>query len=145
LSRRATSLASGVLFTLLAVRTARADTVVQIPVDAILNGRSVSTLTGGNVVTWTVGEGVDGNGNSDGFVTLAVEAKLGQTGMALPDDGVFPASAMTGAPEIDLHFANANPTTTFQTHVVHGSTTQAQTFHFSVPPATYSTIYIVMS
>jgi MYXO-CTERM domain-containing protein len=138
-------IASAVLFTLLSARVAHADTVVQIPVDSILNGRSVSTLNGATVVPWTVGQGVDGDGQSDGFVTLAVEAKLGQTGMALPNDGVFPASTMTGAPEIDLHFANTNPTTTFQTHVVHGSTTQAQTFHFAVPPATYSMIYLIMT
>jgi hypothetical protein len=121
--------------------TARADTVVQFAVDALLNARPVSTLTNGAVVPWTATQGVDGNGGGDGYVTKAVEAKLGQMGAALPDDGVFPAA--NGIPEIDLHFSNSNPATSFQAHNVHHAV--AASIDFAVPQATYSKIYLVLT
>ncbi len=142
-SHRVAVLLSPVLVVLGAARAARADTVVQFPLDSILDARTVSTLNGATVVPWTVGQGVDGNGYSDGYVTLAVEAKLGQTGVALPNDGVFPASATTGVPEVVLHFSNANASTIYQTHNAHSGV--AQTFHFAVPQATYSMIYLFMT
>lgn len=127
--------------TLLNDRPARADTVVQFPIDALLNARPVSTLTAGVVVPWTATQGVDGNGGGDGYVTKAVEAKLGQTGNALPDDGVFPAA--NGIPEIDLHFSNNNPTTSFQAHNAHHGV--AASIDFAVPQATYSKIFLVLT
>ncbi|HVR02589.1 MAG TPA: hypothetical protein VMT47_10675, partial [Polyangia bacterium] len=127
--------------TLLNERTARADTVVQFPIDALLNARPVSTLTAGVVVPWTATQGVDGNGGGDGDVTKAVEAKLGQTGNALPDDGVFPAA--NGIPEIDLHFSNNNPATSFQAHNAHHGV--AASIDFAVPQATYSKIFLVLT
>ncbi len=134
--------------TLLGAGSARADTVVQIPVDSVIDGRSVSTLSGAAVVPWTPGQGVDGDGNADGFVTTAVEAVLFQqkltsaVGMALPDDGVFPADARH--PAVVLHFSNTAPATTPQTHQVHISA-GAQTFHFAVPPATYSKLFLLVT
>ena len=125
----------------LAAATAHADTVVQFPIDALLDARPVSTLTNGAVVPWTATQGVDGNGGSDGFVTKSVEAMLGQMGTALPDDGVFPAA--NGIPEIDLHFSNASPTTSFQAHNAHHGV--AESIDFAVPQATYSKIFLVMT
>jgi len=127
--------------TLTVGKMAHADTVVQIPIDSLLDARPVSTLINGVVVPWTAGQGVDGDGNADGFVTLAVEAKLGQTGNALPNDGVFPAA--NGLPEIDLHFSNDSPATTFQAHNAHSGV--AASIQFAVPQATYSKIFLVLT
>jgi len=121
--------------------TARADTVVQFSIDALLNARPVSTLTNGAIVTWTATQGVDGNGAADGYITKSVLAKLGQMGNALPDDGVFPAA--NGLPEIDLHFSNNNPATSFQAHNAHRAV--AATIDFAVPQATYSKVFLVLT
>ena len=129
---------------------ARADTVVQVPVDAVLDGRSVSTLNGQSIVTWSAGQGVDGDGYADGFVTTAVESMLvtqgkteaGKAGVALPDDGKFPAT--TRYPEIQLNFSNAAAATSHQTHQVHISQ-GAQTFQFDVPQATYSKMFLFIT
>jgi hypothetical protein len=137
----ALSLSLASIASLGAERAAQADTVVQIPVDSVLDGRPVSTLTGGTIVPWTVGDGVDGNGQADGFVTLAVEMKLGQTGNALPNDGVFPA--MNGIPEVDLHFSNDNPATSPQAHSLHAGAVASM--QFAVPAATYSKIFLIMT
>jgi hypothetical protein len=123
---------------------AHADTVVQIPVDSVMDGRSVSTLTGGIIVPWTVGQGVYGDGYADAYVTKAVEAKLPPMppGLALPDDGVFPATARL--PQIVLHFSNTASATSPQTHQVHINT-GPQTFQFPVPPATYSKLFLLLT
>ncbi|HVR60662.1 MAG TPA: hypothetical protein VMU50_02125, partial [Polyangia bacterium] len=127
--------------TSLGANPAAADTVVQFPIDALLNARPVSTVTNGAVVTWGPTQGVDGNGSADGYATKAVVAKLGQMGNALPDDGVFPAT--NGIPEIHLHFANDNPPTSFQAHNVHRA--MAESIDFAVPQATYSKIFLVLT
>jgi hypothetical protein len=115
-------------------RAAHADQVVQIPVDSLLTGRAVSTFTGSAVVPWTVG--VDQN---DGFVTVAAEAYLKQTGVALPDDGTFPADATH--PEIVLHFSNAAPVASPQNHYVNG----VGSFDIEIPQATYSKMFLFMT
>ena len=130
-----------VAVTSLNATTARADTVVQFPIDSLLNARPVSTLINGAVVPWTATQGVDGDGGGDGYVTKAAEAKLGQTGNALPDDGVF--SAANGVPEIDLHFSNSAPATSFQAHNAHNGV--AASIDFAVPQATYSKIFLVLT
>jgi len=77
-----------------------ADTVVQIPIDALANARPVSTVSGGTVTIWSPGQGVDGG---DGFVTTSVMTLFvtahptffgagNPMGGALPDDGSFPAN-----------------------------------------------------
>lgn len=113
---------------------AAADQVVQIPVDSLLTGRAVSTFTGGVVVPWTVG--VDRN---DGLMTVAAVAFLKQTGVALPDDGVFPADARH--PEVVRHFSNAAPATSPQNHYVEG----VGGFEIAVPHATYSKMFLFMT
>jgi len=129
---------------------AAADSVVQIPVDSVLDGRTVSTLNGQAIVSWSAAQGIDGDGYADGFVTTAVEAMLqkqgktenGVLGIALPDDGKFPAT--TRHPEIDLHFSNTAANTAPQTHQLHLST-GPQTFTFNVPQATYSKLFLLIT
>ncbi len=143
----ATSLLSVVSLSRSAAAQMVAQTVVQVPVDALIDGRTVSTVSNGAVVPWSAGQGVDGDGNADGFVTNAAEAIIqahGTIGKALPDDGVFPADAASGRPEIDLHFSNAAQTSSPQTHQVHQSM-GAQSFQITVPQATYSKMYLLIT
>jgi hypothetical protein len=128
-------------------RAAAADSVVQLNVDAVLDGRSVSTVANGVVTTWSAGDGLDAD---DGFVTTAVEAILqtqgktagGKVGPALPDDGLFAANGQH--PPIQLHFSNAAPPTSPQTHEVPRGG-GAQTFMLDVPPATYSKVFLAIT
>ena len=108
--------------------------VVQVPVDSLLNGRPVTTLTGGRIVTWTAG--VD---DTDGLMTEAAEAYLDQTGTALPDDGTFPTNSRH--PEIVLHFSNDASATSSQAL----SVPDAGSFAVPVPVATYSSVYLVFT
>ena len=127
-----------------------ADTVVQVPVDGIVDGRTVSTFTGGVVVPWGAGQGVDGDGNADGYVTTAVEAELvkqGKTvgnvaGKALPDDGVFAMDARH--PEIKLHFSNAADKASPQTHQLYINK-GTQSMQLPVPVATYSKMFVLIT
>jgi hypothetical protein len=115
---------------------ARADTVVQLPVDVLLNARPVSTLIGGKVIAWTAGQGIDAD---DGLITSSAEAALGQTGVALPDDGTFGADA--DHPDIVLHFADSAPASSFQAYEL----SAAGHFAFAVPPGAYSKVYLLMT
>jgi hypothetical protein len=122
----------------LAPSRARADQTVQIPIDALLTGRTVTTLTGGVLVTWT--NGVDGGGNGNGYETAAASKFHNDPVVkALPDDGKFPADARH--PDVVLHFSNDAAATSPQTH----PTTGAATFSFAVPPATYSKLFLFVT
>jgi len=114
--------------------SARADELVQVPVDALLNARTVSTLTGGVVVPWT--EGVD---TDDGFMTLAAAKHLGEAGPALPDDARFPADAHH--PDIVLHFSNAAAANAPQARVVTG----AATFQVTLAPGAYARVFLSLT
>jgi hypothetical protein len=126
---------------------AAADTVVQVNVDPVLDGRSVSTIANGVVTPWSAGDGLDAE---DGFVTTAVETLLktqgktadGKVGPALPDDGLFAATG--GRPAMQLHVSNAAPPTSPQTHEV-PRTGGAQSFTFDVPPATYAKLFLLIT
>ena len=132
-------------------RPAAADTVVQVPVDSVIDGRTVSTVANNVITPWTATDGVDGDGNADGFVTNAVEAILntmgktegGKVGVALPDDGLF-AAMPPRLPAIQLHFSNATPITSPQTHQLHQAM-GPQTFMFDVPSATYSKMFLLIT
>jgi hypothetical protein len=113
---------------------ARAEVVVQLPVDAVLDGRPVATLSGGAFVAWSTGIDKD-----NGFITGAAAAALHQTGPALPDDGRFAASAEH--PEIVLHFSNAAPVASPQAH----RSTVVDTLLVPVPPATYRKLYLFLT
>jgi hypothetical protein len=131
---------------------AAANTVVQVDVSAVLDGRTVSTVANGVVTVWTPGDGIDNDGGPNGYVTNAVEAILKTQGKtennainkALPDDGMFPADPGGRFPAIQLHFSNAAPVTSPQTHSLHHST-GPQSFMFPVPPATYSKMFLLMT
>ena len=56
---RASILTAAAAAALAFARIASADTIVQVPIDALLNARPVSTLTGGVIVTWSPMQGVD--------------------------------------------------------------------------------------
>jgi hypothetical protein len=151
-STRTTIFAAAILIAgvTLARRAAAADTVVQVPVDSVIDGRTVSTVSGTTITPWTPGQGVDGDGNADGYVTNAVEALLatmnktpgGKAGVALPDDGMFAANARH--PAVVLHFSNAAPTTSPQTHQIHQNA-GSQMFQFDVPQATYSKMFVFIT
>jgi hypothetical protein len=125
--------------------SANAQYVVQIPVDSILNGRAVTTLTGGTIVTFGSKQGIYSGGQT-GYATAAVQMMLAPTskGVGLPDDGLFPATG--NLPPFQLHFSNAAPATSPQTRQLPASATAgAQTFQFPVPPATYTALYLILA
>ncbi|HVU50725.1 MAG TPA: hypothetical protein VHL80_08555, partial [Polyangia bacterium] len=135
-------------------RPAAAATVVQVDVSSVLDGRTVSTAQGQTITPWTAMQGVDGDGNADGFVTNAVEMLLagmgktvgGKVGVALPDDGMFAADPGGRFPAVQLHFSNAAPTTSPQTHQIYISATRgAQSFMFNVPQATYMKMFLFIT
>lgn len=127
-----------------------ADTVVQVPCDGVIDGRTVATFTGGQVVPWVAAQGVDGDGNADGYVTTAVEAELvkqgktvgGQAGKALPDNGLFPMDARH--PAIQLHFSNAADQASAQTKQLYIAKGM-QSFQLPVPAATYSKMFLILT
>ncbi len=143
MNRKVLLAATAAALTLAQASSARAQYVVQIPVDSVLNGRSVSTLTGGVVVPFTPNEGVYSNG-ANGYATAAVKMQLASTtpGVGLPDDGLFPAAAPL--PAFQLHFSNAAPATSPQTHYIPAGAA-APTFQFAVPPAIYSALYLIFT
>ena len=115
-----------------------ADQVVQIPIDALLNARPVTTLTGGALVTWT--KGIDGGGTGNGYETAAASAFHKDAKVnALPDDGKFAANDRH--PEVVLHFSNDAPATAPQAHSVNG----AGDFTFAPPVATYSKLFLFLT
>jgi hypothetical protein len=125
---------------LLAAGPARAaDTIVQVPLTGLLDGRTVSTFIGGKIAPWTDGSGIDHGGADDGYQTQAVSKFLNQNTKALPDDGTFPANARH--PEVVLHFSNAAASTDLQTHPMKG----AATFAFPVPSATYRKLFLFVT
>jgi hypothetical protein len=134
---------------------ASAQYVVQIPVDSVLENRSVNTLTGGmvaggkvtggTVVPFTNGDGIFGGG-SGGYATAEVQAELAptSTGVGLPDDGLFPAAG--NLPAFQLHFSNDAPATSFQTRRLPAAgAADTQTFQFPVPPASYTALYLILA
>jgi MYXO-CTERM domain-containing protein len=119
--------------------TAGAAQTIQIPVDALLTARSVTTLTGGALVAWTVG--VDEGGTGDGFLTAAASKfhKDPPAVKALPDDGRFPAD--NRHPEVVLHFSNDADPASQQTRPVKG----AGEFSFPTPAAQYEKLFLIFT
>jgi hypothetical protein len=134
MKRRATVCASA-LGTALAIDAAHADTVVQIPLPDVLDARSVTTLTDGQLVVFDLP--TDGGNLMNAYATKAVAEMQGQPpANALPNDGVFPADARH--PEVVLNFSNDAPATSPQTFLVAALTP----FSFPVPMATYSKLFL---
>lgn len=107
---------------------------IQINIDTLLNARPVTTLTKGKLVTWT--KGIDGDGQGDGYLTMA--AALFNKDIAphaLPDNPHI--GATTKHPSITLHYKNKdgiNP----QARYVSG----VGNFGFYVPQKKYMGMYL---
>jgi len=121
------------LWALVVARARAAEEIVQIPVEPLLDGRPVTTLTNGALVPWT--QGLD---RDDGFITSAAAAFLKQTSSALPDDATFAANAEH--PQMVLHFANTAPAQSAQARGVAG----VGTFDIDVPHAAYSGLFLAI-
>jgi MYXO-CTERM domain-containing protein len=119
----------------LTARAALADTVVQVPVTGVLDKRSVTTLTNGQIVVHTLP--TDGGNLLNGFATKAVaQMKGAPPENNLPDDGHFAADARH--PEVVLNYSNAADAASPQTHKI----LAGDTITFPVPAATYSKMFL---
>jgi hypothetical protein len=108
--------------------------VIQIDVIAVLNARSVTTLTKGDLVTWTTG--ID---KENGYLTRAASAFMGdQDPHALRDDPLFPANQ--SHPEILLHYSNMDGTQN-QTRCIPDS----GEFVFKVPNCKYADLFLSLT
>jgi hypothetical protein len=112
----------------------KSDKVIQIDVTAILNTRSVTTLSKGKMITWTTG--ID---KENGYLTMAAASFSGDhDAHALPDNPLFPASAFH--PEILLHYSN-EAGDKFQTRCL----PDTGEFIFKVPVDKYSGLYLSLT
>ena len=112
----------------------KAGQVIQIDVSAVLNTRSVTTLTGGVPVTWTTG--ID---RENGFLTMAAATFIGDPDPhALPDNPLFPANQ--NHPEIRLHYANEDGAGN-QTRCISDN----GEFSFTVPENKYADLYLILT
>jgi hypothetical protein len=110
------------------------DKVIQIDVSAILNARTVTTLTKGKLITWSTG--ID---KENGYLTMAASTLVGDHDPhALPDNPLFPASKFH--PGILLHYANENGTQ-YQTRCL----TDTGEFIFKVPGNNYAELYLSLT
>ncbi|HEX3850110.1 MAG TPA: hypothetical protein VHW01_04040 [Polyangiaceae bacterium] len=131
------TIATSLLVGLASSPACAADTTVQIPLTALLDARSVTTLTAGKLVVWTLP--TDGGGLQNAFATHAVATAQNlpaEVTNTLPDDGLFPAN--TRHPDVVLHFSNDADAAAPQTHLVMPSAM----FNFAVPAATYSKLFL---
>ncbi len=111
--------------------------VIQIDLQKILNARPVTTLTDGKLITWT--KGIDGNGEADGYLTMAAALFNGDKDpKALPDNPLFPASEKH--PEVLLHYSNTDRISK-QAFAITG----AGSFSFEVPAKKYSDMFLAFT
>lgn len=110
---------------------------IQINIDTLLNARAVTTLTKGKLVTWT--KGIDGDGQGDGYLTMAAALfNKDKDPHALPDNPHIRATPKH--PSITLHYKNRDGVG-FQTRAVSG----AGSFGFYVPQKKYMGIYLSLT
>jgi len=130
-------LSCSIIVLLSSAKTGSKEKVIQIDLSKILNARSVTSLTNGKLVSWT--KGIDGNGEADGYLTMAASLFKGdKTPKALPDNPLFPANEKH--PEILLHYSN-NEGVSNQTYAV----TRNSSFSFDVPVKHYSAMYLAFT
>jgi len=111
--------------------------VVQINLKPILKARSVTTLTEGKIITWTMG--IDGDGSADGYLTMAASLFKGdKSPKALPDNPLIPANDQH--PEIMLHYSNKDSISN-QTVAIVG----AGTVGFDIPLAKYTQMFLALT
>ena len=90
--------------------------VIQVDVRSLLNGRAVTTLTGGRFVPWT--KGIDGAGLADGYLTEEAAIANGDKEVrALPGNACFRATPLH--PLVKLNYSNEDGSG-FQTRGVGG-------------------------
>jgi hypothetical protein len=112
----------------------KAEKVIQIDVSTILNTRSVTTYSKGNLVNWTTG--ID---KENGFLTMAASAFMGdQNPHALPDNPLFPANQTH--PAILLNYSNETGTQS-QTRCIKDS----GEFVFKVPNYKYADLFLSLT
>jgi uncharacterized protein (TIGR02145 family) len=105
-----------------------------LPVKSILNTRPVTTLKDSVLKTWTIG--IDGNGDADGYLTMAASLFVGDKNPhALPDSGLIQADSRH--PEVQLYYSNDNDSS-YQARYVRGS----GSFIFSMPEDYYSKLFL---
>ncbi|MEZ2335050.1 hypothetical protein AB6735_05425 [Mucilaginibacter sp. RCC_168] len=110
---------------------------IQINIDTLLNARPVTTLTHGKLVTWS--KGIDGDGQGDGYLTMAAALfNKNKVANALPDNPRIEATPEH--PSITLHYKN-NDGTGYQTRFVSGE----GSFGFNVPPKKYMGMYLSLT
>jgi hypothetical protein len=110
---------------------------VQFNISTLLNARPVTILSNNKLITWT--KGIDGNGISDGYLTLSAALFNGDKDPhALPDDPLFPAN--NSHPEIKLHYSNKD-----SLHNQACAITGESQVEFSVPQAKYKDIYLALT
>jgi hypothetical protein len=128
------------MFGMLIMALARAQQpgrAIQIHIDTLLNARPVTTLTHGKLVTWT--KGIDGDGQGDGYLTMAAALFNGDKDPhALPDNSFI--SATPQHPAIELHYKNKDGIK-YQAHYVSG----AGSFAFYVPQKKYMEMYLSLT
>lgn len=102
----------------------------------LLNARPVTTVTNGNLQSWTVG--IDAGGKGDGYLTMAAALLNGDKAPhALPDDPLIAGNS--SHPAILLHYKNGDKGN--QTRNVAG----ADSFSFEVPHKMYSGLYLSLT
>jgi hypothetical protein len=112
----------------------KSDKVIQIDAGAILNARSVTTLSKGRLITWSTG--ID---KENGYLTMAAASFAGDhDAHALPDDPLFPACQ--SHPEILLHYSN-EAGAQFQTRCL----PDTGEFIIKVPVYKYSGLYLSLT
>ena len=129
---------TGFVFLLLSSATSgKKEKVIQINLDKILNARPVTTFTHGKMITWT--KGIDGNGEADGYLTIAAALFNGDKDpKALPDNPLFPANEKR--PEVLLHYSNSDGISK-QAVAING----AGSFSFDVPAKKYSDMFLAFT
>lgn len=110
---------------------------IQINIDTLLNARPVTTLTHGKLITWS--KGIDGEGQGDGYLTMAAALfNKDKDPHGLPDHSVIEATPEH--PSITLHYKNSAGTS-YQARYVSG----AGGFGFDVPPKKYMGMYLSLT
>lgn len=109
----------------------KTEKVIQVDINSVLNGRTVTTLTKGELVTWT--NGVD---RQNGYLTMAAAKFKGDADPhALPDESLIAANEHH--PAILLHYSN-NDGIKNQTRLI----ADTGEFTFKVPANKYSDLYV---
>jgi hypothetical protein len=113
------------------------ENVIQINLDKILNARPITTLSNGELTTWT--KGIDGNGIADGYATMSASLFKGDVNpKALPDNPLFPAT--NKHPEVLLHYSN-NDNVSNQTVALTGIDSAG----FDVPSNHFSDLFLALT